>query len=125
MEHQLEIAAWRSQLPPKKRLAYNHPSTVWRAWNKEHGVSAAVKKGPSKMEMIQAANLRPQDERDASGLGGSRHPSISVPVLTVLRSVIWSALTALVSLLPLQDRIILYPFAGNYFYNPLNHSLSR
>jgi hypothetical protein len=34
LEHHAEIKAWRATLPINKRLALNHPSSVWRAWQK-------------------------------------------------------------------------------------------
>ena len=59
-----QIDKERSHLEPSQRLKYNHPHTIWAKFNAERGVSAAVSRGPSKMEMQQAANLQLQDKRD-------------------------------------------------------------
>jgi hypothetical protein len=66
MEHRIEIQEWLASLPIEKRVDYNHPSTVWRKWNAEFGVSASVKKGPTKVEQLTAANLQLQDDLDGA-----------------------------------------------------------
>ena len=33
-EHRAEIEAWRQTLPTNKRMQLNHPSSVWRNWQK-------------------------------------------------------------------------------------------
>jgi len=32
LEHREEIENWRQKLPLNKRLAINHPNSIWRAW---------------------------------------------------------------------------------------------
>lgn len=64
MEHRAGIEEWRASLPVEKRVHYNHPTTVWRNWSAAFGVSAAVKKGPTKVEQLTAANLELQDNLD-------------------------------------------------------------
>jgi hypothetical protein len=64
MEHRVQIEEWRASLPVEKRVHYNHPTTVWRNWSAAFGVSAAVKKGPTKVEQLTAANLELQDNLD-------------------------------------------------------------
>jgi hypothetical protein len=64
MEHRVEIEEWRASLPVEKRVNYNHPTTVLRNWSAAFGVSAAVKKGPTKVEQLTAANLELQDNLD-------------------------------------------------------------
>jgi hypothetical protein len=34
LEHRAEIEAWRQTLPTNKRMQLNHPSSVWRNWQK-------------------------------------------------------------------------------------------
>jgi hypothetical protein len=64
MEHRSEVEEWRASLPIEKRVHYNHPTTVWRNWNAAFGVSASIKKGPTKVEQLTAANLELQDNLD-------------------------------------------------------------
>jgi hypothetical protein len=64
MEHRGEIEEWRASLSVEKRVHYNHPTTVLRNWSAAFGVSAAVKKGPTKVEQLTAANIELQDNLD-------------------------------------------------------------
>jgi hypothetical protein len=44
------VARGRPSLPVEKQVDYDHPSTVRRRWNAWFGFSAAVDKGPTRVE---------------------------------------------------------------------------
>jgi hypothetical protein len=35
MEREAEVMRWHAKLPKKERLAWNHPTSIWRHFDKE------------------------------------------------------------------------------------------
>jgi hypothetical protein len=65
MEDRHDIERWLETLPLEQRVTLNHPGSVLRKWKAEHGPDEREVKGPTKLELQQAANLELQDQLDA------------------------------------------------------------
>jgi hypothetical protein len=69
------IEAWMASLPANKRLALNHPSAVWRAWQRTQVPKSDAPRTPSHVEKLKASIVELEEDnrrmrRDIQSGGG-------------------------------------------------------
>jgi hypothetical protein len=52
LEHRAEIEAWRQTLPANKRLQLNHPTSVWRNWQRATVTGRAAVEKPARLSPV-------------------------------------------------------------------------
>jgi hypothetical protein len=73
MQREAEVLKWHAELPKGERLAWNHPSSIWRHFDKEEKTALAKEKsnpitGPTKQEeavVVEDTQVRVLQARDA------------------------------------------------------------